>query len=80
MARGTGRKAKTFRSSKGEPRLRGSDKDQRRSAVHGRAEQGMGTAGRAGGTKSSGGHAGHGAERGMPKGGNRGRRGSGPAR
>jgi hypothetical protein len=33
-------------------------KDERRAAVRGRKEQGLGRAGRAGGTKSAGGHAG----------------------
>lgn len=57
MATGKARGAKSFAPTK--KKDRGHVKDVRRAAVKGRAEQGLGSGGRAGGTKSSGGSSGH---------------------
>lgn len=57
MATGKARGAKKFEATK--KKDRGHVKDVRRAAAPGREEQGLGTGGRPGGTKSSGGNAGH---------------------
>lgn len=56
MATGKARSAKKFTATK--KKDHGHVKDVRRAAAPGREEQGLGTAGRSGGTKSSGGHTG----------------------
>jgi hypothetical protein len=72
MAPSKGRGPKNSKPSKGSTKhaakIDGSDKDQHRAAEHGRAEQGLGSAGRPGGTKSAGGHGGFGARKGGQRG------------
>lgn len=58
MATGKARGAKTYLNSKGPKKPKAHLKDRRRAQVPGRAAQGLGSAGRSGGTKSSGGRAG----------------------
>jgi hypothetical protein len=55
MAAGKKRGAKPFGAVANPKAKKVSEKDAHRSAAHGRAEQGMGSGGRPGGTKSSGG-------------------------
>jgi len=55
MAAGKKRGAKPFGHVATPKPKKATEKDTHRAAVHGRAEQGMGSGGRPGGTKSSGG-------------------------